>query len=291
MGKTAIALKLLHHRKIVSNFGIHRYFVRCDNSIDSLDDLLGRLSDVIGFPQPRNLAQLLSHLEASLPSILVLDGIDFIIDPLSSGAAEIATTIKELGLCPRVCLLSTSGMDPKIPGFRSMQVSNLPEEAARNTFYNYCSLQRSDEIDDVLAELDFHPLSIVLLASAVNEKEWTEPELLEAWDDGTVYILEASGRESLEDNIESILRTPTIQELGTAARETLEAIANHPDGVQEIHLLNLFPEITRACSQCTVQVLPDVSRRWFHKDAFAIQAPFPISSARYPRSGARTGQT
>ena len=134
-------------------------------------------------------------------------------------------------------------MDPKIPRFRRREVFAFLEEAARNVFHGSCRLERSAVIDTILAELDFHPLSIVLLASAVSENEWDEPALSEAWNDGKTCILEASGRESLEDNIESILRTPTIQELGITARETLEAIADVQGGVKEIYLLTSFPEI------------------------------------------------
>ena len=243
MGKTAIALTLLHHHHIINRFNKHRYFIRCDNLENSLDDLLRRLSEAIGFPQPAGMAQLLSHLGASPPCILVLDGIDSILDPLAPGAVEVIKTIEEFGRCSKICLLTTSRIDAKIPDFRGIEVSTFPKEAARNTFYSYCSLDRSVVINNILAELDFHPLSITLLASATSENEWDEPALLEAWNDGKTCILKASGRESLGESIESILRTPTIQGLGITARETLEAIADVPDGVKEMYLLNTFPGI------------------------------------------------
>ena len=243
MGKTAIALKLLHHHQILIRFGRRRYFVLCHNLDNSLDGFLARLSETMGAPEATDTAQLLSHLESSPPCILVLDGIDSILDPLTPGAAEISKTIAELGRCPKVYVVATSRMDPKFPSFRRREVSAFLEEAARNVFHSSCRLERSAVIDTILAELDFHPLSIVLLASAVSENEWDEPALSEAWKYGKTCTLKASGRESLEDNIKSILRTPTIQELGITARETLEAIANVQGGVKEIYLLTSFPEI------------------------------------------------
>ncbi|KAF9789157.1 P-loop containing nucleoside triphosphate hydrolase protein [Thelephora terrestris] len=241
-GKTAIALTLLCDYQIMNRFGNHRYFLRCDNLENSLDGFLGRLSEAIGVPKPADLAQLRSHLEVS-PYMLVLDGVDSILDPRASGAAEIATAMEELGQCPRVCLLATSRIDAKIPGFRRKEVSTLSLGAARNIFHDCCSLERSVGIDTIIAELDFHPLSIVLLASAVSENLWDEPALLEVWNGGKTCILKASGRESLEDCIESLLHTPTIQRLGATARKTLEAIANYPDGVKETRLFTTFPEI------------------------------------------------
>jgi hypothetical protein len=174
----------------------------------------------------------------------VLDGIDSILDPRASRAAEISTTIEEFGRCPKVCLVATSRVDFEITGFWRMKVSRLPEEAARRTFHSYCSLEESAVIDDVLSELDFHPLSIVLLASAVEENGWDEPALVEEWNDGKTNMLKASGHQSLEDIIESILLTPAIRELGPTARETLEAIANAPTAVQESELSTSFPGIS-----------------------------------------------
>jgi len=244
-GKTAIALTLLHHVQIAAKFDQHRHFIRCDCLINSLDDFLGRLSDTIGVHHRMDTAQLLSHLALSPPRILVLDGVDSILDPLAPGAVEIATAIKEFGRCENVCLLATSRMDTKTLGFFHIEVPTLPEGSARETFYGHCDLRRSAVVDKLLADLDFHPLSIELLSSAVCENDWDEPALLEAWNDGGTNILKASGRQSLEDNIQSILLTPTIRELGTAARQTLEAIADPPSGAQESNLEIMFPGIAK----------------------------------------------
>ena len=212
--------------------------------MNSLDDFLGRLSDAIGVHHPTDTAQLLSHLALSPPRILVLDGVDYILDPLAPGAAEIATAIEEIGRCKNVCLIATSRMDIKIPDFRHIEVPTLPANDARNTFYGRCNLGRSAAVDKLLADLDFHPLSIELLARAVCENDWDEPALLEAWNGSGTSILNASGRQSLEDNIRSTLLAPTIREFGTATREALEAIAVFPSGVKESRLEIIFPGIT-----------------------------------------------
>jgi len=243
-GKTAIALKLLCHVRTVARFDQHRHFMRCDYLMNSLDDFLGRLSDTIGVHHPTDMAQLLSHLALSPPRILVLDGVDSILDPLAPGAVEIATAIEEIGRCKNVCLIATSRMDMKIPDFRHIEVPTLPTNDARNTFYGRCNLGRSAAVDELLADLDFHPLSIELLASAVCENDWDEAALLEAWDHSGTGVLEASGCQSLEDSIQLTLVTPTIRELGTTAREALEAVAVFPSGVKESRLETIFPRIT-----------------------------------------------
>jgi len=243
IGKTAIALNLLYHTRITARFGSHRHFMRCDGLASSLDGFLGRLSEAIGARHLTDVGQLLSHLSHSSPWILVLDGVESILDPFASGAAEIATVIEELGQCQNTCVLTTSRLDIKIPGFRRVEVPMLSADGARDIFDSLCLLGRSVMVDKLLAELDFHPLSINLLASVVQINGWDEQTMLRAWDDGRTNILKATEDQSLEDSIKSTLGTPTIQVLGTTALETLEAIAKLSDGVKESRLESTFTEI------------------------------------------------
>ena len=240
IGKSTIALTLLHHVRIVAKFGEYRHFVRCDGLVDSPDGFLGRLSHAIG---ASGVTQLWSHLTLSPPRLLVLDGVDFILDPLAPGATEVAAAIEEFGRYHNICILATSRMDVKIPDFRHVEVPSLSMDSARDTFHSCCGLGRSPAVENLLAEFDFHPLSIDLLASAARENNWDERKLLKAWDGGKTSILKASGRQSLEDNIESILLTPTIQVLGITARKTLESIALFPEEVKESKLECTFPKV------------------------------------------------
>ena len=243
--KTAIVLALLHHAQITARFGNHRYFVRCDNLTNSLDDFIGRLSEAIGARRLTDMGQLQSHLSHFSPCILVLDGVESILDPLVPETAKIATAIEELGRCQNIRLLTTSRMDPKIPGFHRMEVQTISEDGAQDMFYSCCRLGRSLAINKLLAELDFHPLSINLLASAVCENAWDESTLLEVWGNGRMNILKATNQQSLGDIINSTLGTPTIQALGTTALETLEAIAKFLGGVKESKLEGMFAGIAK----------------------------------------------
>ena len=243
IGKTATALTLLHHNRIASKFGAHRHFIACDYLQNSVDSFLSCLFEAIGAPRPADMTQFHSCLETVPPCILVFDGVDSILDPRASEAAEIATVIEELSQHPGICLLATSRMNVKIPDFRHVEVSTLPQNVARGVFYGHCGLGRSAAIDGLLAELDFHPLSITLLAAAVSNHEWDEPALLEAWENGKTNTFDAHGFQSLQYTIESVLLTPTIQELGSVVRKTLEAIAAFPDGTKEVKLESTFPRI------------------------------------------------
>jgi len=87
--------------------------------------------------------------------------------------------------------------------------------------------------------LDYHPLSMVLLAKGASGKGWDEPTLLRLWDDA----LSSDDNRSLGAAIQSVLAAPTIQQLGPAAQDTLEAIAAYPDGVAEIRLGRILSDI------------------------------------------------
>jgi len=243
LGKSSIALTLLHNDRIKIRFGRNRYFVRCDDLAGSPEGLLAILSDAIGTPRPTDVAQLRSHLGPS-PLLLILDGADSVLDPLAIGAAETVATIGEIGRYQDVCFITTGRMDAEIPGFLPIEVPVLSEDGARDAFYSLCNLGRSSAVNDLIARLDFHPLSIHLLASAIHEKDWDEATSLKAWDDDKTNVLETCHHRCLKDVVESSLRSPSIQGLGTTVRDALEAIAVFPGGVRESRLNSMFPGIS-----------------------------------------------
>jgi hypothetical protein len=243
IGKSAIALTLLHRDKVQAKFGRNRYFMRCDDLAGSLEEFIGRLSDAIHTKHTTEMEQLRSHLESSPPLLLLCDGVDSVLDPLTPEADKISTTIEEIGRYQHVCLLTTSRTHLEIPSFHFIEVQTLPEDGARDTFYGLCHMERSSAVDNLIAELDFHPLSINLLASAVREKGWDESALLQAWRDSGTSVLKMPDGQGLESAVESSLFSPSIQNLGATAREALEAIAAFPGGVEETRMERMFPGI------------------------------------------------
>ena len=244
VGKSFVAHTLLHHDRTKAKFGSNRHFMRCDDLQSSLDSFLERLFNVINTDRTTNAAQLRSHLESSPPLMLLLDGVDHILDPLAHESEEISATIEELGSYPHVCLVTTSRMDPDIHGFHRIEVPIPSEDDAREAFYGLCNLDRSPAVDDLIMRLDLHPLSIDLLARSVRENGWDELMLLKALDDGDTSVLKENYHQRLKDAVELSMCSPTIQHLGTAARDVLEGIAAYPNGVEERRLGNIFPSIT-----------------------------------------------
>jgi tetratricopeptide (TPR) repeat protein len=195
--------------------------------------------------------------------------------------AEIADVIDELGSYTSVALMLTT-RDATLPCnvvWNRIDVPPLDFEAARDTFSSIYRIEKPSATSDALLNrVDFHPLSINLLAWAGAQNRWPLSKLAEQWECEKIRLLDLGkgfGKaRSLSISIELSMNSPTMQDLGEAARHVLQVIAFFPTGVNQDLLLDLFPSLPTIRS--IVDTLNKLSLTTCHDDFITMLMPIRL---------------
>lgn len=284
IGKSSIAKAILYDDAVKSRYEDQRYFISFEDlaNMDSitLDVFLDRITRSFGFQSSQaNNEKLITNFLSSRPAaLIVLDNAETFLDARRE-AGRIADVIDKFGnLSQSVQLVLTTrnrNLTTNVSWTRVV-VPGLDLEAAREAFFSiYRNTTPSDSVDSVLTDLDYHPLSINLLANATLQNDWTTNDLVENWKTQHTAILD-SGKgklQSLEFSINLSINSPLIKEDATALN-LIKVIAFLPQGVHGKKLKDVFPSVDNI--QKTSDTLCKMSLAYRNGDFVTMLSPIRL---------------
>ncbi|KAJ7741897.1 P-loop containing nucleoside triphosphate hydrolase protein, partial [Mycena metata] len=240
MGKTSLAQTVLHHQDIMIKYQGSRLFVVCDTAATKVE-LAGLIGAHLGMKPGKDLTQaVIRHLGGGPPTLLVLDNLETAWEPAESrkGVEEFLSLLTDIAGLALIITMRGAERPHKVQWTRPFlpPLEPLAQEAARKVFLNIAEDRHSiEEMDQVLGLTDNMPLSINLLAHAVDVEGCTA--ILTRWQrEHTSVISEGyDQRSNLELSISLSLASPRITST-PHSQELLSLLSILPDGLSDAEL-------------------------------------------------------
>jgi len=242
IGKTSIALAILHHVNIQGQFKERCYFVQCE-AVTSSGSLLANIFHILQLQQTSQedpLTTLHKFLTSTPPLLLVLDNFETPWDE-SKDQRAVKNILQKIAAVNHVTLIITMRGTASPLGVSWTPPSTLPVlsplslEGAQSVFHAITGKsEHKHEIDLLLMELDCVPLAVVLLGQLAKYQSISS--LLQQWRTHKTGLLHDQGPNSdrltsIEISISLSLKSSSMAVQGPDAGKLLALISHLPDGV------------------------------------------------------------
>ncbi|KAG1841431.1 hypothetical protein DFJ58DRAFT_808404, partial [Suillus subalutaceus] len=270
MGKSSVAKAIINEPLVIKKFADRRFFVTYDDldpSIITFETFMTRFARALGIEIAGSdpVRQISSFLDSAC-ALLVLDNAETFEEASASSALrDIPPAIAKITSVPGVILILTSRSRRNAPNVRWITKDILPLDlsSAQVMFFQiYQCASRSEAEEDIkglLKELDFHPLSINILANAAQQN-------------GCKVLDGGKGKlQSLSDTMQLSLSSPSVQNLGKYGLRALAIIVFLPQGLNEDLASDLLPSLPQVDAICDVLCMQSLVYR--QDNFFKMLAP------------------
>jgi tetratricopeptide (TPR) repeat protein len=245
MGKTSVALHVLHHPSVVARYKDRRYFVGCD-AIGSPEALAALILQIVRVPSAAgdNIVTVLHRALLSAPlTLLLLDNFETVWET-NSRRDSVVDLLQKVANTKNISLIIT--MRGTIPpsGIVWTRFGCLPRLSSRDAKRVFLAINpslsdggRGDEecLDKLLEEMDYVPLAVQLLAQI--SIGFSSQYMLKRWNqEKTAMLCTHEGPpgklESIEVSISLSLTTLDIRS-NPATIQLLVILCQLPDGLHQ----------------------------------------------------------
>ncbi|KAF7343150.1 NB-ARC domain-containing protein [Mycena venus] len=237
IGKSSLALAVLHHREIQSHFGAYRHFISLESS-SSASDMISSIAAFFGIEESPKLSKAIARYLADLatPCVIVLDNLEDCWEAVSS-RSDVEDFLSLLSEIPHLQLLVTmrgAERPGKVKWTRPFlpALNPLDDEAARQTFLDIADEVDGGELTALLALTGNLPLAITLMANLTSFEGGES--VLKRWASETTSLLSEgfNKQANLDKSIMISLSSPRML-ASPHARELLSLMSLLPDGISE----------------------------------------------------------
>ncbi|KAH7098731.1 hypothetical protein BKA62DRAFT_773141 [Auriculariales sp. MPI-PUGE-AT-0066] len=241
IGKTTVALAILHANEVKQHFESRRYFISCEGAL-SASAVIGMLARLFGLrdaQQSDPLAALWTRIDK--PTVIIIDNFESIwITEDNRLRQDTERLLRTLASIEHLSLVVTSRGTTLPPGIRwaNMKQATLQTislHAAQSVFADIAgeceNAQQEVAVRELLAAVDCMPLAVTLLAQLAQNGE-SPTSLLRQWHAKRSGVLrtESTGREY---NVEASI---------AISLDFLPSASNDPDPLQLLAICGRLPD-------------------------------------------------